>query len=96
MTDHDRTDRASRSPFQAHGENEHRTEVYLLLRHFGQIQILELVHTGLREIVVVDAERQPRIVAILPGWHRGEGSDPRFVRRGVGERVVQPDEHDLF
>jgi hypothetical protein len=56
MTDHDGTDRASRSPFQSHGKNEYRTEMYLLLRHFGQMQILDLVHAGLREVMVVDAE----------------------------------------
>jgi hypothetical protein len=37
VTDHNGTDRASRSPFKANGQNEHRPEVYLLLGHFGQI-----------------------------------------------------------
>jgi hypothetical protein len=96
MTDHDWTDRASRSTFQSNGKNEHRTEVQVLLRHFGQIQILDLMHACLREVVVVYSERKPWIVSILPGRHGREWSDARFVLRGVGEGVVQADEHDLF
>jgi hypothetical protein len=33
---------------------------------------------------------------MLPGRHGREGSDARVVHRGVGERVVQTDEHELF
>ncbi|MGH8538485.1 MAG: hypothetical protein ACREXM_19070, partial [Gammaproteobacteria bacterium] len=96
VTDHDRTDRASRSTFESNGKNEDRTEVHLLLRHFGQIQILDLVNACLREVVVVCSERKPWIVSVLPGRHGREWSYARFVHGGVGKRVVQTDEHDLF
>jgi hypothetical protein len=96
MTDHDRTDRASRSAFKSNGKNENRTEVHLLLRHFGQIQILDLVNACLREVVVVCSEGKPWIVSMLPGRHGREWSYTRFIHSGVGERVVQTHEHDLF
>jgi len=59
VTDHAWTDRASRSTFKSNEKNEDRTEVHLLVRHFGEIQILDLVNACLREVVVVYSERKP-------------------------------------
>lgn len=88
VPDHHGANWTSRPAFKPDGQNKYCPEIELLVRHFGQVQILDLVYTRLREVVMVNAKRQPGIVTLLPRRHGWERPNPRLVYRGVGEWIV--------
>src|SRR5688572_22504920 len=96
MSDNNRTHRTPRSTLEANRKNEDGAEVHLLLRHFREIQVLNLMDTGLSEVVMVGSKRQPRIASVFPGRHRRERSGSGLIHRGIAEGIVQANEHDLF